>query len=328
MKSVADGFETQWIDVHAHFMTPQTEEELKRSAIARCERCFLAPGLYQWTPEAAIAHMDSNGIAMQMLSNIPKSFKALQLSNEHGASIVARYPSRFGLLLALPTDNPDACLAEIGRTEKLKADGFAVTCRYNDVYLSDIRLEPVWQELQGRQATVFVHPDAYGEPLMGRPTALLEVAFETTRTVIDMLYAGIFRRYPKIKFVIAHCGAALPALAGRLLLLGTESWVPNPQGITKAEMKAQLAALYLDTAATGSANSLAPALAMTTADHLVYGSDCGVLCSSEATMQENLRSLRAFPGLTKLEIEEIGRAGVKLFPSIAARVQPICEAVE
>jgi hypothetical protein len=93
-------------------------------------------------------------------------------------------------------------------------------------------------------------------------------------------------------------------------------------------MKAQLARLYLDTAATGSANSLAPALAMTTADHLVYGSDCGVLCSSEATMQENLRTLKAFPGLTTAEIDAIGRAALKLFPSIANRIQPVCEPVD
>jgi 6-methylsalicylate decarboxylase len=328
MKRVASAFEAQWIDVHAHFMVPQTEEELKRSAIARCERCFLVPELYQWTAEAALDHMDRNGIAMQLLSNIPKSLKALREANEHGASVVARHPSRFGLLLALPTDDPNACLAEIGRTEELKADGYAVTCRYNDVYLGDQSLEPVWAELQRRGATVFVHPDAYGDPSMGRPTALLEVAFETTRTIVDMLYAGIFRHYPGIKFVVAHCGAALPALAGRLLLLGTESWVPNPHGITKAEMKEQLARLYLDTAATGSANSLAPALAMTTADHLVYGSDCGVLCSSEATMQENLRTLKAFPGLTTAEIEEIGRAALKLFPSIAGRVRPVREPVD
>jgi hypothetical protein len=84
MKSAAAGFEAQWIDVHAHFMVPQTEEELKRSAIARCERCFLVPELYQWTAEAALEHMDRNGIAMQLLSNIPKSLKALRESNARG----------------------------------------------------------------------------------------------------------------------------------------------------------------------------------------------------------------------------------------------------
>jgi len=325
MRRTASGFGAQWIDVHAHFMVPHTEEELERSAIARCQACFLAPEHYQWTPEVALDHMDRNGIAMQLLSNIPKSLTALRRSNEHGAAIVARHPQRFGLLLALPTSDADACLAEIDRTEQLAADGYAVTCRYNGVYLSDSRLEPVWKEMQRRRATVFVHPDAYGEPSMGRPTALLEVAFETTRTIVDMLYAGIFRRFPDIKFVVAHCGAALPALAGRLVLLGTESWVPNPEGITKAEMKEQLARLYLDTAATGSANSLAPALAMTTADHLVYGSDCGVLCSSEATMSENIENLRSFSGLSSAEIEAIGRAALKLFPSITSRLRLVCE---
>jgi hypothetical protein len=143
MRRAASNFEAKWIDVHAHFMVPQTEDQLRRTAVARCERCFLAPELYQWTPEAALEHMDRNGIVMQLLSNIPKSLKALRESNEHGASIVARYPARFGLLLALPTNDPDACLAEIDRREKLNADGYAVTCRYNDVYLSDSRLEPV-----------------------------------------------------------------------------------------------------------------------------------------------------------------------------------------
>jgi hypothetical protein len=121
MKSAAAGFKAEWIDVHAHFMVPQTEEELKRSAIARCQRCFLVPELYQWTAEAAMEHMDRNGIAMQLLSNIPKSLKALRESNEHGASIVAGHPSRFGLLLALPTNDSEACLTEIGRTDILTA---------------------------------------------------------------------------------------------------------------------------------------------------------------------------------------------------------------
>jgi predicted TIM-barrel fold metal-dependent hydrolase len=241
---------------------------------------------------------------------------------------VALHPSRFGLLLALPTNDADACLAEIARSQALKADGYAVTCHYNGVYLSDPRLEPVWQELERRGATVFVHPDAYTEPSMGRPAALLEVAFETARTVVDMLYAGIFRRYPGIRFLLSHCGGALPASAGRLLLLGTERWVPNPLEITKSEMREQLARFYLDTAATGSANSLSPALAMTTADHLVYGSDCGVLCSSEGTMQENLATLKAFPGLLPEQIDGIGRRALKLFPSITKRLSLVCEADE
>ena len=64
-----------------------------------------------------------------------------------------------------------------------------------------------------------------------------------------MLYAGTFRRFPNIKFIVAHYGGALPVLSGRLKLLGTESWVPNSNNITQEKIQEQLRRLSLDTAA-------------------------------------------------------------------------------
>ena len=122
----------------------------------------------------------------------------------------------------MPTHDPEECLAEIARAaDELHTDGSAVQCRYNDVDLSDAKLEPVWSELNRRRAVVFAHPNAYGSA-WGRPAALMEVAFQTAHIFADMLYAGVFRRYPDIRFVVAHCGGALPAVSGRLLLLGNE----------------------------------------------------------------------------------------------------------
>ena len=75
---------------------------------------------------------------MQMLSNIPKQLNHLRNSNEYAASLVMKYPTRFGLLAALPTDDPGAALAEIDRAvHNFNADGFAVTCNYNVVFLGD-----------------------------------------------------------------------------------------------------------------------------------------------------------------------------------------------
>ena len=311
-----------WIDVHAHFSTPKTPEQLEAGLQMMHLGCFLAQEPFDWTVEGTLEHMDRNGIAMQLLSNIPKVSDWLSTSNDYGRSIVQRFPSRFGLLAALPTDNPHACLAEIGRAaDSLHADGFAVTCNYNGVSLGDRRLDPVWAELNRRGAVVFMHPDAYALPSMGRPTALLEVAFETARVVVDMLYAGVFRNYPEIRFIIAHCGGALPAMSGRLALLGAEPWVPNPNGISKAEITSQLSGLFLDTAATGTAHSLRPALAMTTCDHLVYGSDCGVPCSSESTLVDNLHALLGFPDLTEEQLQAIGRNVLRLLPHLGNRLQ-------
>ena len=311
----------RWVDVHAHFAPPTDEASWAARWADLQAKGWTGPRPPQWEAERVLATMDETGIAMQMLSNIPKTLDALRASNDYGASLVERYPSRFGLLAALPTDDTDAALDEIAREgDGLRADGFAVTCCYNGVHLGDASLEPVWAELNRRGAAVFAHPDAYAPASFGRPAAILEVAFETARTVVDMLYAGVFRRHPDVRLVLAHCGAALPALSGRLLLLGTEPWVPNPHGLTAGEMRAHLAALYLDTAATGSAHTLRPALEMTTPDHIVYGSDCGVPCTTAATMRANLDALLGFCGLTPAQVAAIGHNALRLFPAAAERM--------
>ena len=280
----------------------------------------MLPEPFKWDPESTLSYLDRAGIAMQMLSNIPKQLDALRSSNDYAATLVAKYPSRFGLLAALPTDDPRAALAEIDRASRdLHADGFAVTCIYNGVCLGDSSLNDVWAELNRRHAVVFVHPDAYAPASMGRPSPLIEVAFETTRVVVDMLYAGVFRKYPKIRFILAHCGGALPVLAGRLKLLGTESWVPNPYNITQKEIQQQLSSLYLDTAATAP-NGMAPALLMVSPDHLVYGTDCGVPSSSESTMEANKKAILNYEGLSESQRLAIGRNVLPLFPAAAARL--------
>ncbi|WP_235009642.1 amidohydrolase family protein [Mycobacterium sp. 3519A] len=310
----------RWIDVHAHFSPPLSEQarDTVLDAMQRAHwRIDQAP---TWRMDDILAYMDRTGIQMQMLSNIPKSLEALRDSNDFGAEVVRTHPDRFGLLAALPTDDPDAALAEIDRaTTQLSADGFAVTCNYNGVLLSDASLDPVWAELDRRQAVVFAHPDAYTPGAQGRPAPVLEVAFETTRTFTDMLYVRLFQRFPRIRFIVAHCGAALPALSGRLRLLGLASWVPNPHGLTAEELADALRRLHLDTAAT-CPTSLAAAMAMTTPDKLVYGSDCGVPCSSEASMNRNLQALLDFDGLTTQEKAAIGTAALQLFPNAAARL--------
>ncbi|MFD4510522.1 amidohydrolase family protein [Streptomyces sp. NPDC058457] len=248
------------VDVHAHFWPPEPEaSRIQLWEQLRDEGCFLAPRPWGWSPEETLDVMDRAGVAMQLLSNIPKEFGALQASNDYGASVVADHPTRFGLLAALPTDDAEAALTELDRADReLGADGFAVTAAYNGVFLGDRRLEPVWAELDRRHATVFVHPNASAAPSLGRPAALMEVAFETARSVADLLYAGVFRRHTNLRIILAHAGGALPALSGRLTLLGAEPWVPNPENLSVDEIREQLRGLYVDSAASGTLRPPAP----------------------------------------------------------------------
>jgi predicted TIM-barrel fold metal-dependent hydrolase len=148
---------------------------------------------------------------------------------------------------------------------------------------------------------------------------VIDVAFETAQTVTDMVYTGLFRRFPNIRFIMAPCGGAFPAVSGRLLTLGLENWVANPEGITPVEMRQHMRRLYLDTAAT-MPTGLAAALAMTSLDKIVYGSDCGVPCTTDATMDANLDALFNQTGLSAEQVRSIGHNALNLFPSVAGRL--------
>ena len=306
-----------WLDVHGHFYLPQTDEERKQQIKTMRDAAFMVPYEWSWSMDDTLADMDRAGIQMQMLSYVPPDLEKLKRANNYALELVRKHPTRFGNLTALPTDDTDVALAEIERAE---SDGFAVSAMYNGVALSDARTEPVWKKLNDVKATVFVHPNAYAGPTDGRPAPLIEVAFETTRVIVDMLYKGLFRRFPDIKLIVAHSGGVLPMLSGRLLLLGTEPWVPNPEGISQAEMKEQLSRLYVDTAATAE-TGLQPALKMVGQDHVVYGDDCGVPCSTSSTMESNRQSVLSVAKSLGVDGEQIGANAWKLFPLAAARVE-------
>jgi predicted TIM-barrel fold metal-dependent hydrolase len=310
-----------WVDVHAHYNPPTGPAEDAERLAGLQSAGWAVEEAPRWDVDSTLAFMDRAGMAMQLLSNIPKTVEALRGSNDFGASLVSEHETRFGLLAGLPTDQPEAALEEIDRADRdLGVDGFAVTCRYNGVYLSDPSLERVWDELDRRGAAVFVHPDGYAPASFGRPAPVLEVAFETTRTLVDMLYVGTLRRHPNVRLIVAHGGAALPSLAGRLIANASQPWIPNPEGLDAAEIEAQLARLYLDTAVAGSANMLRPALEVVSSEYLVYGSDCGVPCTNSDQMLANLEQLLAFDGLDHTQLDAIGGNVLELFPAAARRL--------
>jgi predicted TIM-barrel fold metal-dependent hydrolase len=266
--------------------------------------------------------MDHMGIAMQMLSPIPlaPTLPELRAWNDYGAHLVAEHPSRFGLLAGLPTDDPESALTEIERGDtQTHPDGYLLTTRRAGVPLADARLTPVWEELNQRAAVLFVHPSTDFAPPLRQPTALVEVAFETTRVIVDLLYTGFFHLYPRLTVVLAHCGGALPALSGRLGLLGAEPWVPNPLHLTTEDIRSDLARIYLDTAATGTDANLAAAVTMVPRNHFVYGGDAGVPCSNEGSMSRNVQALQRSNVLTPQEVESLGRRVFDLFPAAAQR---------
>lgn len=142
-------------------------------------------------------------------------FKLLMTTEPHLSSSI---PHTLVCLPLYPPTTQKHTSKEITRTTTVfptPADGFAVRTVYNGVWPSGRSLDPTRTHLERAQLP-------QSRPF--RPTPLIEVAFDTARTVVDVLYSGWFRRYPDIRLVIAYAGGSLPALSGHLALLGSEEW--------------------------------------------------------------------------------------------------------
>jgi predicted TIM-barrel fold metal-dependent hydrolase len=193
--------------------------------------------------------------------------------NEIGHGLVRAHPGRFGLFASLPWPDTDGAIAELEHCyDHLDADGVAMLTHVGDVYLGDRALEPVFDELDRRHARVFIHPTSppcWERTALGRPRPMIEFLFDTTRAVVNLVLNGTIARHPNIEFIVPHGGAALPVLADRVAAFTFILADVEPT----ADVVRDLAGLHYDLAGFPLPRQLDALLALTTFEHLHYGSD-------------------------------------------------------
>lgn len=269
------------VDLHAHFLPAS----YRRVALARGQdHPDGMPALPVWSVSTALETMDAAGIAAAALSLSSPGVAFLDSGaeraacvrdvNDEGAAAVADHPDRFALLASLPLPEVDAALAELTRAfDVLHADGVGLHTHYEDVYLGDPRLDPVLAELDLRKAVVTIHPVSpcgWEQVAFGRPPPLVEFVFDTTRAVINLALSGAFDRFPGIRWVVPHAGAALPVIADRVERLYP---VVCPDGTGVVSVAGALGRLNYDLAGVPLPRALPALLRLASIDRLVYGSD-------------------------------------------------------
>jgi predicted TIM-barrel fold metal-dependent hydrolase len=315
------------IDVHTHAMTQGVVAEL-------AARGFKPTGGYtisvQWTPDAALAYMDRHRIAAQVVS-MPMAFagsdedpefgtRLCRMINEGNAELIAKHPGRFGAFASLPADGPEQALTELAYAlDELRLDGVVLTSNVAGHYFGDPFLEPVLAELERRQVPVFVHP--VDSPCIevlgfGRPSSIVEFPFDTARNITNGLYTGFFQRHPGLRLILAHCGGALPTLGWRVGEHTVMGRGPNDADIDPTHVAEVLHGLYYETALAGSRHCLLPTLEVTTAEHLLFGTDWPA--APEPTVVRNIANLTSFDGFTTEQLRGVERDNaLRLFPRFA-----------
>ena len=267
------------IDFHHHFNPPFLISAAGANRVGGD-----ASGL-NWDLSYSLEDMDKTGIAKAVISPstgfAERTDPAMRVGmvrrvNEYGAELVRDHPTRFVQLVYMPLPDVDAALKEIAfgfDTLNVVGAGFATS--YGDKYASDAAFAPVFEELNRRKAVAYFHPLAAAcctrlFPNLPLEANLVEIPYDTARTVMGFLLTGAYRRYPDIKFVFSHSGGAVPMFAGRFnrLLQTTDLSKIAPDGIN-----AEFRKLYYETANASSPPTMAALLKFAPLNRILFGSD-------------------------------------------------------
>ncbi|KAE8756333.1 MULTISPECIES: amidohydrolase family protein [Paraburkholderia] len=316
------------IDVHAHCLPPAYRKALDAAGLATLDGGYPVP---EWTPEKATAVMAENGIDTMMLSVSSPSVSFLptrearvrlaRTINEDIAQLRRDHPGSFGGFMTLPLPYVAESLAEIDYAfDELDLDGIVIETNSDGKYLGDPSLAPIFDRLNERKATIFLHPTApacFSAVGLGRPAPLFEFPCDTARTVIDLVFSNTFKRCPDIKLILPHAGGVLPAIAHRIALLSPMP-VMKPQPKASEEVIAEFKGLYYDLAMSANQPGFDVLRTLAPISQILVGTDFPF--QPAANVARNIDSFRRLEGIDADEHEAIARNNaLRLFPHFAAR---------
>jgi len=225
-----------------------------------------------------------------------RAVRLARLVNDAFAEVVRERGPRFAALATLPLCDPAASATELRRAmAELGFAGAMLFSNVNGVPLADPRFEPLYAEADRLGAVLHIHPTNPAS-VTGMTeywlTALVGFLFDTSLAAAHLVFAGIPERYPRIRWVLAHLGGAIPYLAERL----DRGWraFPECREHVKRAPSEYLREFYFDTVNFDPA-ALRLAVDFAGADHVLAGSDYPHMIGSIALMKESLTALRVSP---------------------------------
>ena len=176
------------------------EQVLAQHGVTRQVVSFTTPGTHVETPQ----------IAVTLATIVNDAFARVSVERAHC----------FSALATLPLCDPGASVTEFERAMgPLNLAGAMLFSNVNGVGLDDQRFWPLYEAANDRGAILMIHPtspvgvEAMTEywlmPLNG-------FLFDTTLAAGKLVFSGVVRRFPKIRWVLGHLGGTIPYLAERL----------------------------------------------------------------------------------------------------------------
>ncbi|HJU63355.1 MAG TPA: amidohydrolase family protein [Candidatus Binatia bacterium] len=304
-----DQQKTWRIDVHHHVVPPQYADDSMPIKVPNLEAQLQS--MDNWRIRTAITSLTPRVI----LKNMHQLREVARTCNEFQARMALEHPARFGSFALLPLPDVDGALEEITYAlDILHLDGVGLFSSVNDRYLGDPLFDPVFDELNRRNAVIFIHPTHCEAPAatnLGAPPFVVEYVFDTTRAIVNLVFTGTLKRFPDIRLIIAHGGGTVPFITQRISMLEGHR---HAKGV--ADVLPTLRSLYYEIASTTAVYALRSLQELGDPTHILWGSDLPFVYGER--LQEEVDLWEKYDGFSADErraVEELN--ALQLFPRFA-----------
>jgi aminocarboxymuconate-semialdehyde decarboxylase len=233
---------------------------------------------------ARLADMDTTGVDVMALSPTPQpgyykadrtlSQNVSALQNEHVARVVGDNRGRFAGLGIAQLQHVADSVKELERAVKqLGLKGVFVAAHIAEYELGDARFDPFWAAAEDLGALIFLHPMGFTEPKRLEPYFMTNVVgqpLETTLALAQMIFGGVFERFPRLKVLAVHGGGFLPFYLGRFEQAYRER--KECRVHIQRPPKDYVKQIYFDTVVF-EPEAIAYLVALVGVDHVLMGSD-------------------------------------------------------
>jgi len=236
------------IDVHAHGVPKSFLEEVKRTRLGKVDVApaekggyiVTFPGCKPLRPAAGImldftqrlGWLDAQGMQQQLIGpwldvhgqELPAADGQtwVRQLNDAMAEQISDSGRRLLAHATLHLADTQAAARELERCKtKLGMMGCMIATSLPKGELHDSRFDALWEAAQSLDIPVVLHPMMDGPAScmfqqLPRFKNLYGRTIDTTITAAQMIIAGVFDRFPKLKLVLVHGGGFLPYQSGRL----------------------------------------------------------------------------------------------------------------
>lgn len=179
--------------------------------------------------DARIADMDGMGVDMMLLTPSPPNgfYRASEAvagevaraTNDDVAKIARDHGDRFMACGNVALQHVETSCAELSRgMQELGLKGMRISTNIARTELGDRRFDPFWARAEQQGALIMLHPQGFTEPERLEPyfmTNAVGQPLETALALSQMIFSGVFERFPGLKLCAAHGGGYFPFYLGR-----------------------------------------------------------------------------------------------------------------